>query len=218
MDVLTTEEQQVEALKKWWKENWLSIVGGVLIGGGLIIGWRLWVDQQSSQAKAASSTYEAMMSAMEAKQSDVGLEFGNNLVVQYPDSPYASLAALANAKMKLDQGDVLAAKTQLQWVLDNGNPEQIKHTARIRLARLLLGENKPDEAMSLVNGISGSKFQASYDALKGDISLAQGNVEQARMAYTQALSGMEPGSRSRDLLQMKLDNLGGGSSEMQAKQ
>lgn len=218
MDVLTTEEQQVEALKKWWKENWASIIGGVLIGASIIVGWQLWTGHQVSQAKVASSTYEAMMSAMQSGQVDVGLEFANNLVSQYPDSPYASLAALASAKMKLEQGDSESARTHLRWVMENGKPDEIRHTARLRLTQILLSEAKYDDALSLVADVTGGAFQSSYDAIKGDIYLAQGKKDQALATYQQALSNLDPASRMRDILQMKIDNLGGAAATVQIDQ
>ena len=32
MEVYTTEEQQVEVIKEWWKENGTSVIAGTVIG------------------------------------------------------------------------------------------------------------------------------------------------------------------------------------------
>ena len=54
MAELLTEEEQVEQLKKWWKENGLSIVGGVVVGLALVFGWRSW--QHHQLERSAHST------------------------------------------------------------------------------------------------------------------------------------------------------------------
>ena len=38
-----TDEEQVEKVKAWLKENGTSIVAGVVIGLGGIFGWQFWL-------------------------------------------------------------------------------------------------------------------------------------------------------------------------------
>ena len=42
MAELRTEEEQVEALKSWWKENGKSLIMGVVIAVAAVFGWRGW--------------------------------------------------------------------------------------------------------------------------------------------------------------------------------
>ena len=53
MDVYNTEEEQVEAIKKWWNENGKSIITGIIIGVIAIFGWRSYENHTAMQAKAA---------------------------------------------------------------------------------------------------------------------------------------------------------------------
>ncbi|MEW8396328.1 MAG: tetratricopeptide repeat protein, partial [Candidatus Thiodiazotropha sp.] len=40
MSEYQTEEEQVEAIKRWWKENGTSVIAGLVIGLGGIFGWQ----------------------------------------------------------------------------------------------------------------------------------------------------------------------------------
>jgi len=100
--------------------------------------------------------------------------------------------------------------------LDNTKEDAVKLEARMRLAKLLLADAKYDEALALLNGVEANVYTASYEQLKGDVHLAAGQVESARTAYNRAMIGMAPEERGRELLQMKLDNLGGTPEQAQA--
>ncbi|PAR85254.1 YfgM family protein, partial [Vibrio cholerae] len=44
MELYDTEEQQVEAIKDWWKENGKAVIFGAVIGLGGLFGWRYYQD------------------------------------------------------------------------------------------------------------------------------------------------------------------------------
>ena len=208
METYTTEEQQVEAIKKWWAENKWSVIGGVIIGVSALWGGRTWLDNQAAYAEAASATYQLMLEQVSSGKNEDAAILGAQLLGQFSDTPYSSLAALMMAKLKLDAGDATAASSHLRWTLDNTKEDAVRHEARLRLAKLLLADAKYDEALALLNGIEAGVYASSYEQLKGDIHLAAGQVESARTAYGRALAEMTPTDRGRELLQMKLDNLG----------
>lgn len=208
MDVYTTEEEQVEAIKKWWHENKWSLLGGVAIGVSALVGGRAWLDNQQVYAETASASYQMMQEQMSAGHIANASTQGGQLLGQFADTPYASLAALLMAKIKLDAGDAAAASSHLRWALDNTDEDAVRHEARLRLARLLLADAKYDEALGLLNIADAAVYNASYEQLKGDVHVAAGQIESARTAYNRALTSMAPSARGRELLQMKLDNLG----------
>ncbi len=213
MEAYTTEEQQVEAIKKWWAENKWSVIGGVVIGVSALWGGRAWQDSQASYAEAASATYQMMLEQMSRGNNEDAATQGAQLLGQFADTPYSSLAALSMAKLKLDAGDAAAASSHLRWALDNTEEDAVKHEARLRLAKLLFADTRYDEALALLNGVETGAYTATYEQLKGDIHLAAGQTESARTAYGRALAGMAPTERGRELLQMKLDNLGNANSQ-----
>ena len=208
MDIYTTEEQQVEAIKKWWHDNKWSVIGGIAVGIAALWGGRAWVENQNTFAEAASMQYQSMLENISRGNDDEAASQGAQLLGQFSDTPYAALASLALAKIKLEAGDTTAASSHLRWALDNSTQEPVKHEARLRLARLLLAEAKYDDALATLNPADAGSYLAEYEALKGDVYVAQGKPESARTAYTRALTAMDPRMQGRDLLQMKLDDLG----------
>ena len=208
MNVYATDEEQVEALKSWWKQNGKSVLGGVLIGVAILYGGKIWLDQRYHHAEIASMQYEAMMQDLNQNKKDQAAETGASLLGQYSDTPYAELASLTMAKIKVDENDLVAAKAHLRWALDNAKQEEIKLIARLRLARVLSSENNYEEAMKLVDIPDSGKFAASYAELKGDIYVAKGDTTAARTAYNLALQALEPSSRARHYIEMKVDDLG----------
>ncbi len=210
MEVYRTEEEQVEAIKKWWRENKLSLIGGIIIGIAVLWGGRTWMAGQDAHAVAASDVYQMMMAKLSRGSLEEAAADGSALLGQFSDTPYAALASLALAKIKLEQGDMAAAGSHLNWALSNAEQEEVKMVARLRLAELLLAEGDTAGALAQLNAVAAADtFEAIYEQLKGDIYVADGQTDLARTAYVRALSVMEPTSPGRRLLQMKLDELGG---------
>ena len=142
MDAHATEEQQIEALKKWWKENGSSIITGLLLGLAVLFGARSWFAYQERTAENASNIYTTLMTALNNGEHAVVTQKAGMLIADYSGSPYASLAALAVARVKLEQDELEAARAQLQWALDNAGTNGIRETARLRLVRVLTAEGK----------------------------------------------------------------------------
>jgi predicted negative regulator of RcsB-dependent stress response len=185
----------------------------VVIGISALWGGRAWLDNQQAYAEAASATYQIMLEQMSSGNSEDAATRGAQLLGQFSDTPYASLAALSMAKIKLEAGDATAASSHLRWALDNTKEDAVRHEARLRLAKLLLAESKHDEALALLNGVDAGVYASAYEQLKGDAHLVAGQLEAARTAYGRALAAMTPTERGRELLQMKLDNLGDAGSQ-----
>jgi len=215
VDVYTTEEQQVEAIKKWWRENKLSIIGGVIIGIAALWGGRTWIAGQNAHAEAASDIYQVMMAKMSSGSLEEAAADGSTLLGQFSDTPYAALASLALAKIKVEQGDLDAAASHLNWALNNSEQEELKKVVTLRLAELKLARGDTAGALAQLNTIaSPGSFAAAYEQLKGDILVAEGKREEGRAAYVRALAAMAPTAPGRRLLQMKLDDLGGGEEDL----
>lgn len=217
MEIHSTEEQQVEAIKKWWKENMWSLIGGVAIGIAALVGGRAWVDGQHAYAEAASTEYLNMQEKMISGNNDAAITHGAQLLGQYSDTPYAALAAMAMAKIKTDTGDLVAASSHLRWALDNTSQDTVKHEARLRLSRILLAEKNMTEALALLNVPDAGIYTPAYEQLKGDIYVADGKTESARTAYTRALKQSSASAPDRNSLQMKLDDLGSVSAAMSSE-
>lgn len=202
-----TEEQQVEALKKWWKENARTLIAGVVIGVCVIGGWRYFQQYQKNHAEYASMLYEKVLqSSIQPQQDEEQQVDVNKLMAEYSDTPYASLAALLLAKSQFVAGDVVKAEQNLGWVMANAKQPEIKHLARIRMMRLLMSVNKYQEALKISDTAYPESFTVMYEELKGDIYVLMNKPDEARMAYDKAiLASMQQPSR---WLRLKRDDLG----------
>lgn len=208
MDVYRTEDQQLDALKGWWKKNGTSTIVAIVVGLAIVVGGRTWISQQHSHAEVASAKYDTMIQAMEQGMDDIALEQSSGLIGQFSDTPYAALAALASAKIKLAQGESLAARTHLQWVISYADKWEWKQIARIRLARIMLSDNDHQKALALLAEVEPGSFATSIEELRGDIYVAMNQPEKAKDAYKKALDTSAAEAGGKDLLQMKIDDLG----------
>ena len=99
LDVYSTEEEQVEAIKKWWNENGKSIIAGIIIGITAIFGWRGYENHTAMQAKAASMLYEQLLVASRKNDADNMRRFANSIIADYGSSTYEVFSKLMLAKI-----------------------------------------------------------------------------------------------------------------------
>ncbi len=208
METYTTEDQEIEAIKKWWAENGIAIGLGLVIGLGGIFGWRGWQSHIHVQAEAASAIYENMIISTRTGETDNARELGEQILSDYDSTTYASYAAMILAKLAVDDGDLSTARQQLEFASKKAKKEELKLLAKLRLARVLLAEDKPDEALSLLDQANFSGFASASAELKGDIFAARGDNDSALKEYTAALANSRTGSDQYAILEMKLDSVG----------
>ena len=208
MEVYESEREQIDAIKKWWKENGKAVVIGAILGFGSLIGWQQWQANVQAARETASLEYDVMLVELENKNYQAVKDRGTRIVSNYQKTPYAALSAMSLAKVAVEEGDLVSAKTYLQMVIDQDKQPQLKQVAQLRMARLLLAEGNASQALTLLKGIKVGGFALAVNELEGDIHVALGNRDQARAAYQRALEAIEPGMDA-GLLQMKLDDVGG---------
>jgi len=207
-----TEDQQVEALKKWWKENGSSLVIGLVVGVSSLFGWRYYTEQNSIHAVQASDIYMQVIQSTVTKDiNDKTVDFQNKLINEYSDTPYAALSALALAKIEYEKDNSDAATAQLELAIKHANDEIIKQIASLRLASVYIEQKKYDEALALLNAKHDDAYDAQYEELKGDLYSAKGETTEARAAYDKAIS-LQGFSASKWLM-LKRQNLGEASAE-----
>lgn len=209
-----TEEQQVEALKKWWKENGKQVIVGAIIGFSVIIGWRYYIDYTGKQAAEASALFEQMIQANETASAVDKVAVYEKIKNNFSSTPYNSAAALVVAKSYYLSGDKEKAIAVFDDLIANNKYEVVSLLARERKARILLDMGKADAALSVLDVKEMKGFEAIYSELEGDAYVLQGNKTKARMAYDKALLLNESGAKQ--LLQMKRNNLGDGEVESAA--
>jgi predicted negative regulator of RcsB-dependent stress response len=204
---METEEEQVERLKAWLKENGLSIILGIVIGVGGIGGYNYWMHVQETTAAEASAHYSLMLEALEVDADDALQAQANILLADYGSSEYALLANLALARMHVDNADFDAAAEALQQVIGSAAQQPLAYVARTRLAAVQLQLEQYDEAMATLAVEFPDQFSALVDELRGDVLSLQGRTAEAIAAYRKAQNS-EPQPANPDLLRQKLNDLG----------
>ena len=202
MDVYKTEEEQVQAIKNWWKENYVSLIVGIVIGAVIIFGYKYWTDSKQSQAQQASNIYSQILLSKNDKTKAT-----LNLQANYAGTPYAALATLLLAKENVNDNEIDKAISQLKWVIDNNHSDGIQHVAQQRLARVYLSQDNVESAESLIKGIKNNGFSVAYNEIRGDINLAKKLPTQAKENYRLALSSLKQGDQRYAIIKMKLDDL-----------
>ena len=204
---MATDEEQVEKLKTWWKENGRSVIAGVVIGVGGLFGYRFWIDYQNQIAEQASSHFGKMTEALEAGKFDVANEQANAILTDYGSTDYAVMARFALARAHVEKGEFEDAQAQLQQIVGSAGNSALGYVARKRLASVQMQLAKPDQALGTLTVDFPDEFSAAVEELKGDIYASQGNTGEAVKAYRKALLG-NPGPANSQFLQQKLDDLG----------
>lgn len=200
------DEEQVENLKRWWKENWLALLLGLGLGLGGIGGWELWKNHKTAQSEQASQIFEDMKKAAITGKAGELKSAGDKLVKDFAASPYATDASLLLASKAVEDGKLDEALKHLQWVSANSKDAGMQKLAKLRAARVLWAQQKPDDALKQLDGDAG-EYGHLYDELRGDIKLAKGDREGARQAYEKALAAQADKPGTTELLQRKLDDL-----------
>lgn len=206
MSTYQTEEEQVEAIKNWWKENGKSVIGGAVLGLALVGGYKGWDEYTRVQAETASAYYEGFSQLATRGDSEAAIARGEKIVSEYPASAYAAFTALELAKLHYHTGDSAEARENLNWVINNADEDGIKQLAQLRLARLLMDDGDLAAAEQLVDTVDAGKFSAAFEEIRGDIASSRGDMETARKAYAEALT---QGINNQSLVQMKLTEAGG---------
>lgn len=207
MEIYNTEEQQVEAIKRFWKQNGISIIAGVVIGLAGLYGFRFYQAQQVATIQGQSSQYAALIEKIAAEGADKSawLIEAQTFIEANPGSSYAVLTALLAAKEAVMAKEYPVAEKQLAWVVANTKSPEIIAVASLRLARVQTEQANYEAALSTLTATLPKSFIAQQQELKGDVLLKSGDEVKAKAAYQAALAAAEDGKNP--LLQVKLNEL-----------
>ncbi|MBI3479185.1 MAG: tetratricopeptide repeat protein [Nitrosomonadales bacterium] len=202
------EQEQLEALKSWWKDNRSWISATVLAVAVVMGGWSGWQYYQHKQATEAATLYQQLVEQLASNDAKRVNDAAAAVMDKFASTAYAARAALLAAQVNERSNDIAKAKTQLQWVIDHAYETTLKDVARLRLAAVLLDEKNYPDALTLLEAKHPDSFDGLYADLRGDVLNAQGKVDEARSSYKLAYEKIDAQSSYRNLIQLKLDALG----------
>jgi predicted negative regulator of RcsB-dependent stress response len=205
-----SDEELVELIQRSWARYGVSLVVGVVLALGGVLGWRSYEAHRAETAEAASTAfYRYQQARAEGREADAALEAAR-LTEAHGDTAYALFLALGNARDAVDAGDLAAAKAALETGLALAPTEALKDVVRLRLARLALAEEGPEAALRALEGIRQGESMAGVAELRGDALASLGAFTEARAAYAAALAAVEG---ALPMVSMKLDALPAESTE-----
>lgn len=202
------EQEQIANFKAFWARFGNLIMGVLIVALLAYAGYNFWQSRQSTQAAEASALYDGLQAALAAGDNAKVQRIAADIKQKYEATIYAPMAGLAAAKTAFVANDLNTAKAQLQWVAANGN-EEYRAIAKLRLAGVLMDEKSYDAALKLMNEQFPAQFSALVADRKGDVLVAQNKFVEARQAYVVALAAMAPDNPGRQLVQIKLEAIGG---------
>jgi predicted negative regulator of RcsB-dependent stress response len=206
-DVLD-EHEQGELVQKWLRENAMSILVGVALGLLLIFGWQQWRGHRATHRLDAAVQYQLFGTDLDKKDTDAAKQIAAKLQTDFADTPYATLAAMRLAEDAAARGDHAAAQVSLQNAYDHAGIDAMKTLAGLYLARTEIAQNKAKDALEFLDKLPQAGYAAMRDELRGDALAALGRKDEARKAYADALTNLDPNAANRAFVEMKRNDLG----------
>jgi len=206
-DEYLTEQEQIQQLKTWLKQYGPTVILGIFLAFMMTTGWRYWQNYQTKILVHASNVYDEMLVLRAQNNTSGALVQAQKLLTHYPKTPYADMAALLVARNAVLKKEYPEAMTQLTWVIDHGHHAMLRDIARIRMARILITEQKADEALDLLEKVDSKSYTGLVDEVRGDAYLAKQDSVAARKAYQLALQELPNAEVTRPILEMKYANL-----------
>jgi len=203
------EQERLDELKAWWKRWGNLVMVGLVVAIAAAAGWRYWHNHTLTQTLEAATVYEKLTQSLAANDAKAAREAGSMLIDQYKATAYAPRAALLLAKLNFVSKDMKSAQAQLEWAAANSKEPAIKDLARLRLAGVQLDQKQYEAALKTLSSTHSDAFAPRFDDLKGDVLLAQGKQTEARAAYQAAFGKMKEDNPYRNIVELKLDALGG---------
>ena len=203
------EQEQIAELKQFWKQYGTLIVTLVVAALVAFAGMQGWRYYRNSQSEQASSLFTKFGEAVRKNDVNEIRTLGKQMIDGFGSTAYGPTVALLLARTNYENGDASAAAGQLQWAIDKATDEETAELARLRLASIRLDEKKYDEALKLLETRHSAAMETLYADLRGDVMVAQGKSAEARAAYKTAIEKSLPNSSYRNVVQIKLDALGG---------
>jgi predicted negative regulator of RcsB-dependent stress response len=212
VDEYLNEKEQWERVLQWVREQgpWVLVAVAIVLAG--YYGWNYWQGRVEQRYVSAATRYEAVMRAFRSRNSkgepdvDAGLELTDQLIKDYPSTGYADQANLFAAGALVERHSLDQAATRLAQVMNSTKDPELALVARLRLARVQLAENKPDETLKTLNAVDPGAFAARYSQVRGDALLAKGDRDGALKEYRAARSSAGD-TLDTGLLDLKIDEL-----------
>lgn len=158
IDVYRNDEEQLDVLKAWWRDNRAVLLTALLVSLVASFGWRYWKYREVNHRRKAAATYMALQSAYAKHDRGQVNVLSQKLKGYYEDTIYADFAGLQQASKALAHHDWPAAEKSLASVVDHGHDAGIRQLAKFRLSRVYLADKKPQKVLTVLDDKTSSSF------------------------------------------------------------
>nr|WP_318384730.1 YfgM family protein [uncultured Enterobacter sp.] len=204
MEIYENENEQVDALKRFFAENGKALAVGVILGIGALVGWRYWTGHQDDSTRAASLSYENAVAALHAEKPET-LTAAEKFAADNKNT-YGAFASLELAQQFVENNQLDKAAAQLQQGLNAASDENLKAVINLRLARVQVQLKQADAALKTLDSIKGEGWAAIVADLRGEALLSKGDKQGARAAWESGAKSDASPALS-EMMQMKINNL-----------
>jgi predicted negative regulator of RcsB-dependent stress response len=209
VDDYLSEKEQWEAVKAGIKEYGGWIIAGIAIGGTLLGGYRWYQFHHDSVSTQASEKYASITQALGRGDRTQALVLLGELERDYSPSPYVDQGRLLSARMYVSDGELEKAVKDLQTVATSSKDAELSLIARLRLARVQIAQQHPDEALATLGAVTPGAFAPRYHEVRGDAYYAKGDKIQALKEYRMAKASDLTGVNDSEQLDLKITDLAG---------
>jgi predicted negative regulator of RcsB-dependent stress response len=203
-----TDDEQLEAVKRFTREYAPVLVIGALLGAGGLFGWRYYQNYQNEQGLKAAAQFSQITASLQGNDGAKSRQIAEDLIKDFPSSPYADQARLVLARIGVEEGQDAKAVAPLTEVMSNSKDTELRQIARLRLARLLIDQGKPDDAIKLLSEGNPGSFAGRYHEVHADALYAKNDKAGAVTEYKAALDAADAGGVDAAMVEMKLADLG----------
>jgi predicted negative regulator of RcsB-dependent stress response len=201
-----TDDEQLEAVKRAFTEYAPWILGGVVLGVGGWYGLQHYKSHKNEVAFRAADQFSQMTAALQMNDPKKSLQIADGLIKDFPNSAYADQAQLTVARIDVESGKSADAVAPLTQVMNNSKDTELQQIARLRLARVLIDQGKPDDAIKLLAAGTPGSFAGRYHEVHGDALYSKKDIPGAIVEYNAALGASDGGAEAA-MLQLKLADL-----------
>ena len=206
MDDLQSEKEQLEEMRAWWTEYGRYVIAGVVIAIGLLFGFNQYESSKVAAQVEASVLYETLTVHVADGDLESAESVADDLATNYANTVYAAQSNLAMAKLYMDKNRDQDAADILNELLAMRGNKSLKQIGKLRLARILLYQDKAQEVVNLLADQDDGAFAALFAEIRGDAFAALGQISEAGDAYRIALADTSQ-TVNRGIVQMKLVDL-----------
>jgi predicted negative regulator of RcsB-dependent stress response len=202
------EEEQIDAIKQWWQENKVSVIGAIVLTLGGSFGWSQYLDYTSATAIAAADTYdEILLERASGESADQLAMLADTIRDENGSIAFAEFAALQVAAAAAEEGNFEQAQIELEKVMAGVEVDStLGQLAQLRLAKVKAALGQEEAAIAILE-LGSDSFPVSYAQVLGDIHLAAGREAAALEAYQTAKAASLMLGGQSGLIDLKVSGL-----------